>query len=226
MAKTPTAAEAAPPDASIDAATVSGQDETTVDPGADATPEELQAQREADAAEAAKLAEQATADAAADVQARADAAAAAEEAERLAAEEATRLAAEETARQDAEKMRQMGAQAEAKARAEADADAKHQSKVQKKAAADAKAAVKAAARNEAARAGRLNMLNDLLTVVEMGNLDHTRDRLLEALAADHAAQLDDDIFSLADITVIRVETLHRTLADWCMQARFAIMALA
>ncbi len=139
----------------------------------------------------------------------------------LAASEAA--ASEANAKAEAEAAE---AEAAAKAAAQADADAAHQRKVQAKAEKDAKAAERAAKRAEADRAGRLDLLNELLTAVELNNLDSLRDAAVEALQAEHAAELTEDIFSLADITVIRAATVDRTLADWAMEARRQIMALA
>jgi hypothetical protein len=139
------------------------------------------------------------------------------------AEAAAQAAAEAQAKAEAEAAE---AEAAAKAAALADADAAHQRKVQAKAEKDAKAAQRAAKRAEADRAGRLDLLNELLTAVEMNNLDTLRDDTVEVLQVEHAAELTEDIFSLADITVIRAATLDRTLADWAMEARRQIMALA
>ena len=159
----------------------------------------------------------------------ADARAAAEEAE---AEAAAEAATEALVKANAEAIEAAEAKAAAKVAtkvaADAEADVKMQRQVAAKAAADAKAATKAAARTEADRAERLDWLNNLLVKVEVGNTDtgDDRDDLVTDLADHHDARLDDEIFSLADITVVRAATLDRTLADWAMQARIQIMALA
>lgn len=133
---------------------------------------------------------------------------------------AAEAAADAQAKADAE------AAAAAKAAAEAEADAKMQKKLAAKAAADAKAAATAAARDAAAREARLILLNGLLTTVELDNTEELRGDLITSLASAQGAVLTEEIFTLADITVLCAATLERTLADWAMDARREIMATA
>lgn len=140
-----------------------------------------------------------------------------------AAEEA-RLAAEEAERQA--QIEADRAAAAARAAAQAALDEAHQRKVQAKAEKDAKAAARAAKADEKARANRLESLNRYLTTIEKGNTPELRAGLIDSLTGGAEAIFDEEIFSFLDITVIRVATEDRTLADWCMEARRQIMALS
>lgn len=214
MSKTPK------PDAAPDTETLPGTDVTTVDPGADAAAvAEAEAKAQAEAAEA-----EAAAQVAANAQAKADtetaeAEAAQADADRLAAEAAAQAETDAQAKADTEA-------AEAKARADAEADAAHQRKVQAKAAKDTKAAERAAKADETARADRLERLNRYLVIIEKGNTPDLRAGLITSLTGGTEATFDEEIFSFLDITVLQAATSERTLADWCMEARRQIMALA
>jgi hypothetical protein len=68
-------------------------------------------------------------------------------------------------------------------------------------------------------------LDELLTLVELGNHDGARDALIVTLTTEHGAELDDTGLTLAGVTVANAPTVARTLADWAMEARRAMMAL-
>lgn len=64
-----------------------------------------------------------------------------------------------------------------------------------------------------------------MITVELGNRDGARDGLIVTLTKDHGAELGEDGMTLAGITVGNAETVARTLADWAMECRRAMMAL-